>query len=428
VTDDAKMIAPNPGTQIFSFDGAMVSLPSNAPPYGPKGPNGADPVNLETGLFVYKKTDLALGGVLPLSLTRTYRQSDYQSRAFGIGTNMDYDMFLVGDAETAPEGYTYQDLILEDGSRIHFVRTTPCSGTCSYIGAVYNSTSTPGYFYGATLQYIPSIGTANDYWTITTKDGSIYQFPDSVDATDPRQAALVGFTDRHGNTITFLRDIFSNLTQITSSSGQYISFTYDSSNRVIQAQDSAGRSTSYTYNSAGYLATATDANGGVTSYTYDSGGNMLSIQDPRGINYLQNQYNVNDMVSQQTEADGGVFQFSYSMDSNGNVTQTNLTDPRGYLRIVDFNSDGYITSDARAVGVPESQTTTYDVQEGTGIVLGITDALSRQTTFSYDALANLTSITTLSGTSAAATTSFTYEQHYNQLSSVTDPLGDETIF
>ena len=35
VSTDGKMIHPEPGTQIYSFDGAMVSLPTNAPPDGP---------------------------------------------------------------------------------------------------------------------------------------------------------------------------------------------------------------------------------------------------------------------------------------------------------------------------------------------------------------------------------------------------------
>src|SRR5208282_1702423 len=197
--------------------------------------------------------------------------------------------------------------------------------------------------------------------------------------------ALIGMNDRYGNSLTFTR-VNSNLTQITSPNGRYISFTYDSDNRVVSTSDSAGRSTSYTYNPQGYLATATDANGGVTTYTYDTSGNMTSIQDPRGIVYLQNQYDVNDRVSQQTQADGGDYQLSYSLDSNGNVIQTNVTDPRGYLRIATFNGDGHMTSDARAVGTPEVQATTFEVQDGTGLILSETDALNRQTAFTYDTM------------------------------------------
>ena len=426
VTDDAKMIVPDPNTQIFSFDGAMVSLPSNAPPSGaiPGNPTGGEPVDLQTGLFIYKKTDFALNDVIPLRLTRTYRQADYQNRAFGLGTTMEYDMFMVGDAQNTPEGYTYQDLILADGGRIHFTRTSPCTGAngyCDYTNAVYTATSTPGPFYGATLYFGPG-----DSWTISTKDGTDLRFPDSDDASNPRQAALTGVTDRYGNSLTFTR-VNANLTQITSPNGRSLSFVYDSDNRVVSVSDSLGRGTSYTYNSQGYLATATDANGGVTTYSYDSSGNMTSIEDPREIVYLQNQYDVNDMVSQQTLADGGIYRFSYSLDSNGNVIQTNVTDPRGYLRITAFNSDGHMTSDTHAVGAPEVQALTFDVQDGTGLVLSETDALNRQTAFTYDSMANVTSITRLALTSNASTTWFTYDPREQELSSVTDPLGNETL-
>lgn len=425
VSADGKMVVPDQNTRIFSFDGAMVALPSDSPASGPNGgPTDGEPVDLHTGLFVYTKTDLTLQDVIPLSLTRIYRQSDLVSRAFGIGTNLTYDMFLVGDSMNTPEGYTYQDLVFADGGKVHFTRTSPClgaNGYCDWSNAVYTATSTRGAFYGATLSW------NGGGWTITRKDGMVYVFPDANNSGIWEQATLEAMHDRYGNSLTFTRDGNSNLSKITSPNGRYIQFSY-TNNRVTSATDSAGRSTSYTYNSDGYLATATDANGGVTTYTYDTSGNMLTIQDPRGIVYLQNQYDVNDMVSQQTMGDGGVYQFSYTLDTNGNVTQTNITDPRGYLRTVAFNSDGYMTSDARAIGKPEAQTITYNVQQGTGLVLSMTDALNRETDYSYDAMGNLTSVTRLASTSNPAMTSFTYSSQFNELASITDPLGNETLF
>lgn len=424
VSADRKMIHPEPGTQIYSFDGAMVSLPTGAPPDGPNpdNPDDGEPVDLQTGLFVYSKTDLVLNDVIPLSLTRTYRPGDSISRSFGIGTTMNYDVFMVGDALETVEGYTYQDFIQADGGRIHFTRTSPClDGYCGYENAVYVATSTPGPFYGATLQYVPG----RDTWTITRKDGTFYTFPDSFDASNPRQAALEEMNDRYGNTLTFTRSN-SNLVKITSPNGRWIQFSYDSSNRVTQAQDSIGRSTSYTYNQAGYLATATDAMGGVTTYTYDSNGNMLTITDPRGITYLQNQYDANNMVVQQTQADGSIYKFAYVLGANGTSTQTTVTDPRGSKRKVTFNSDGYMTSDIHAVGMPEQQTITYKRQQGTGILLSTTDALSRTTTYSYDAMANVTTVTRLAGTSNAVTTTMAYDPHFYELSATTDPLGNTT--
>ena len=58
----------------------------------------------------------------------------------------------------------------------------------------------------------------------------------------------------------------------------------------------------------------------------------------------------------------------------------------------------------------------------------MTDALGRTTAYQYDAKGNVTSITRLSGTGQAVTTSFTYEPAFNQLESITDPLNHTTTF
>ena len=450
---DAKDVAPEEGTQLWSFDGAMVSDPTNAGNPAPKpsndpgpapqpsnnptpndpNPNKADPVDLQTGLFVYRRTDLTLNDVIPLILKRVYRPNDSLSRAFGIGTNIAFDDFMTGDNNTSPEGYTYQDFNLEDGSKIHFTRTSPClgpNGYCDFSNALYEATSAPGTFYGATLEYVISGGNAlgistGDYWRLTTKGGTVYLFPDSDASTNPRAAAMQAMYDRNGNALIFTRDSNTfNLLQVSSPNGRWIQFTYDSSNRITQAQDSAGRTTSYTYNAAGYLATATDANGGTTTYTYDNNGNMVSVQDPRGIVYIQNQYDSNGMITQQNEADGGIFTFAYTVDSYGNVTQTTVTDPRGYIEQVTFDADGFMTSDAHAVGKPEQQTITYNKQPGTGLLLSVTDGLNRTTSYTYDAMGNVTSTTILAGTSGAATTTYAYDERHYELSTVTDPLGN----
>ncbi|MGA9669748.1 MAG: kelch repeat-containing protein, partial [Terracidiphilus sp.] len=461
VSSDAKKITPEDGTQIFTFDAASAGtcgancppqpppLPSGGGPGGPGGgpggpggppgpPRKGDPVDLQTGLFVYTKTDLMLGDVIPLALTRTYRQGDTVSRAFGVGMTMDYDIFLSGDDNSDPEGFTYEKLILADGAQIYFTRTSPCAGTngsCGELGAGYTATSTPGDFYGATLNLggtdasCPGIPGVRYYcWKLTKKDGTVYQFPATENGgANPRQYALIGMNDRHGNSLIFTRDGNGNLTRVTSPNGRWIQFTYDSSNRITGAQDNIGRTTSYTYDPvSGCLATATDANGGVTTYTYNPSGDMLNITDPKNIMYLQNQYDENDRVYQQTQADGSTYHFVYNLDSNGNVIQTNVTDPRGYISKTIFNSDGYMTSDTEALGQAEQQTVTYNRQQGTGLLLSTTDALHRTTTYSYDAMADVTSVTWLTWTPNAVTTTFAYNPRFYELSDITDPLGNAT--
>jgi hypothetical protein len=143
---DRREVIPNPGVSIYEFTGAMVSDPGPPPVSGPHpgGPKKGEPVDPSTGLFVYQLTDLSLPDVLPLSVTRTYRPGDTVSRDFGLGTTHTFQIYVIGD--TFP--YTYQDLILPDGRRIHYVRVS--SGT-SYTDAVYKATSTDTEFYGSTI-------------------------------------------------------------------------------------------------------------------------------------------------------------------------------------------------------------------------------------------------------------------------------------
>ena len=442
VTGDRKMIVPDNGTQIWSFDGAMVSSPGGAPGDGPapppdpcsdfdepcgsftipgpspgSGSTGMVPaqfgqaVDMQTGLFVYTKTDLALPDIISLILTRKYRQNDFISRAFGIGTSMSFDMFMVGDDIGTSEGYTYQDLILADGGRVHFTRTLPCTGAngyCDYTNAAYAATSSPGGFYGATLAWAPGFGPVSETsWVLTKKDGTSYYFRDSS-SQSPRAAALLGMQDRYGNVLTFTRDSNYNLIKIASPNSHWIQFTYDASNRVTQAQDNIGRTVSYTYDSGGRLATATDADGGVTSYTYDANNDMLTITDPRHNVSLSNQYDSNSRISKQTLADNSTYQYNYTTGAMGNVVQTDMTDPRGYVRRMAFNSDGYLVGDTQALGAPEQQTITYERQQGSDLILSVTDALNRKTAYTYDAMGDVTSVTSLAGTPNAVTTQYGY--------------------
>jgi RHS repeat-associated protein len=424
VSADAATIVPDPGVEIHELTGAMVATASQAASTGPSHCcEGGDPVDLGTGIFVYENTDLSLRDVLPVSLTRTYRQNDSASRAFGIGATHPYDIFLLGDRGP----YTYAQLVLPDGQRIHYDRTS--SGT-GYADAVYESASTPGKFFGSTIVW------RDPEWLLTLKDGTTYRFIGSSSATTPQGNALLGIRDAHGNQVTILRGATgSNISQILSPNGRWLKFTYDGSNRITQLEDNIGRTVSYTYDGTGRLSSVTDPGGGVTSYTYDSSHRMLTVTDPRSHVHVTNEY-TNGRVTKQTMADGGIFEFSYTVDVNGDITQVDVTDPRGNVRRVAFNAppsfaNGYKTggmpsSETRAYGTADAQTTSYTWQSGTNLLLSETDALSRTTAYTYDSGGNPASVTRLYGTGNAVTTSFTYDFRFNKLATVTDPLSHVT--
>jgi YD repeat-containing protein len=307
VNESGAQVVPNPGVSLYEFTGEMQDSGQS------KG------------------------------TTRTYRTGDNGSRPFGIGTTHPYAMFL-----WTANPYQDVDLVLPDGREIHYVRTS--SGT-GFTDAAYEHTSSPTVFYKSTLAWNGA------GWDLTLKDGMVYVFGEN--------APLQSIRDRFGNAVTLTWSStngsgsgYGRILKITSPNGRWIAFTYDGSNRITEAKDNLGRTVGYQYDGSGRVWKVTDARGGVTEYTYDIAHRMLTITDPRSITYLETEYDVNGRVELQTQADGGEYAFAFTVNGSGQVTQTDLTNPRGYVQRLTFNGDGFLTSDTHALGEAEEQTTT----------------------------------------------------------------------
>jgi RHS repeat-associated protein len=408
VNASGRQVVPDPGVAIYEFTGAMISTAGSPPDDPGTGPFG-DPVNASTGVFVYRKADLHLPDLLPIALTRTYRTADPVSRAFGIGAKHPYDIHLWRPNFT----YETADLILPDGTRIHYV----CENPNDTLGELrFEHTASPTAFYESKFRWN---GTG---WDLTLKDGTVYVFGDN--------APLQAIRDRFGNTLTVQHSSGQGgtITRLVSPNNRWVAFTYDTSFRITQATDNIGRTVGYQYDGSGRLWKVTDAVGGVTEFSYDTSHRMLTIKDPRGITYLTNQYDSNGRVSQQTQANTGVFGFDYTLNGSGKVTQTDITDPEGHVTRTTFNGDGYLVGQIEAYGTSLARTTAITRASGSNLVTNVEDGLSRDTAYTYDSLGNLTSVTELAATADAVTTSMTYEPAFNQIATVTDPLSHTTAF
>lgn len=440
VSADARRVVPDTDTRIYALTGAMFSAdapppaapppplnppyvppppPPPNPPYVPPPPPppvDGDPVDLASGLYVERQTDLAISDLLPITVTRTYRPGDYNRRAFGIGMTLPYSMTL-----TSTQLFQKVDLIQADGSLVRFTRIIdPNNPSDNSYNTARFTTDTPGPFYRAFMSW-----NGNGGWTLTQTDGMSYTFP--------QYAPLQSMQDRFGNKISIIRDggATSNIVQVVSSNGRFVRFTYDGGNRITQAVDNVGRTVAYAYDTTGRLATVTDANGGVTTYTWDSANRVQSIKDARGTTYITNTYDANDRITRQVLADGTAYQFVYTVTGtapNTRVTAVEVTDPRGIMRRTTFSAAGYIVTDKLAAGTQQESTWTYTRDATSNLPTAIVDPLGRQTNQSYDARGNLLSITRLAGTANAATTSYSYTTGFNQIASVTDPLGHKTTY
>lgn len=421
VSADRYQVIPDPGVAIYQFTGAMTSPHNLQPPNPPVCQNTiGKPIDVCSGNFLTTHTDLAIQDVIPIALTRTYDSGDnIGSRAFGIGMNHTYDMYLV-DGDNTCQTYTSVDLVLGDGSMINFKRITP--GT-DYPNALMQNTTTPGPWFGALLQAGP--------WTITTKDGTKYTFGDgNCVYTRSQLTALLGVQDRYGNSIALSRDSNFNLTQITSTNGRWIQLTYNSNNLVTQAKDNLGRTVTYSYDSAGRLTQFVDANGGVWNYTYDILNRMLTVQNPRGIFQEVNTYDTSNRVTVQTLADQSTWKLSYpTCQMNGCAFETDVEDPNDspgntITNKFFFNSAQFLLSKTLAYNQPEQEIYSYTLDPSTNLVTKVIDPLNHETDYTYtvDGLGNIQSIKALADTSNPATTQFTYDV-YSQIASVTNPLN-----
>jgi len=362
----------------------------NLPALG-QGPHGGEPVDLASGLFVLQKTDLVVPGRLPLVFTRTYRTLDTSAGPFGPGTSHSYEPFV------QPLSTEALLLTLPGNSRAVFARQP---------GGGFANTTEPG-LRGATLASAP--------------DGSrVLRFKDGATWAFDADGRLVAQRDRSGNMVTLARDGQGRLTAITDPAGRQLALTYDGTSlRVRTVADPLGRTVRYAYDAAGRLTAVTDPAGGVTVYTYDAANRLASITDARGIIFLRNEFDAAGRVSRQTQADGGIWTFAYTL-TGGAVTETRLTDPRGNATAYRFNTSGYLIARTDALG----QTTQYEREVGTNLLLSTTDPLGRRVHVTYDGNGNVTTATDPDGNSRT----FTYEPTYNRLTTATDALGNVTRF
>jgi YD repeat-containing protein len=347
-----------------------------------------DPVDLSTGLYILRDNDLIVPGSLPIVLQRTYRNRDNVSRAFGIGTSHPYNIYLVGDGTS----FTYADLILADGGRIHYERISLGK---SYFNAIYEHTATPTEFYKSRLSWNGS------GWEIRLQDGSLYVFRACGEKS---VCGLIRHRDQFGDVLQITRDATGNVVDIFTSFSNGITLSHDSNNRIIRARTAWGRviknrvmeKIDYEYDSRRHLVKVKklymDLLGPIRSiirrlqkipfpkenwrrettkeYSYDDSGQMVTIKEP-GI-LIRNQYDEGGRVIKQILTDGSTFEFSYALNEDGKIEQTDVRRPDGSLRSVTFNSDGYTISDTYLKGSSRQFTIVHNRVPGNNRVIDLT--------------------------------------------------------
>ena len=268
-------------------------------------------VDLHSGEFVLRQSDLFVADVMPLSLARTYRAWDFEkrARAFGAGTNHPYD--ICPTMTRFP--YTYMDLNLENGRLMHFDRISKGTG---YANAVFRHGATSSEFYGA--QYAWNGGG----WTLDFRDGRRLFFPEAYYAKNFAQGAPFEMQDGMGHRIQLKRDKQRRLAEIVSSSGRTITLQYDEADRIVAAVDGRGNFRKYAYDATDHLESVSDGSHVLYRFKYEPllhavGFNpylMTAVLDGNGKELLRNIYDTDTgRISEQRLANGEVYRYKYTL-------------------------------------------------------------------------------------------------------------------
>jgi len=426
VTPDGSQVIPDPGTGINTFfcgfgtgaggHGCRSCGGSSGSGGGGGGgggggddpyPTDGEPVDLGGGVYTTHNTDLAIPGLMPLVLSRTYKSSNPNIGPLGRGTFDSFDLRLYGTAFNPAPG-DFIDFINTSDTGYRFVyqtnfpyHTYVCTNDIRFAGAKIVQIT------GTALP--PNAGW--NYYAIM-KDGTVYAFDG--------WGSLWRVEDANHNVIAIQRTGGGgNIISVTQPSGRYLSFTYNGNNLISKVVDSAGRSVSYAYDASQRLIAVTNALGQVSQYTYDAAHNLTTNILRNGVAFVATTYNASGRAVSQTLADGATFALGYETNVAGVITRTVVTDPLNHVRTNDFNSYSARTNALDALG-----NRTALVLDSSNAVTKVIDALSRTNSFVYDAAGNITAITN----AQAKVVKLTYEPAHNRLTSTVDPLARTNVF
>ncbi len=484
VSNDSTQFVPdpdpaNPGHRygLVHFDWHMVGTPVGNqmnPCQCLPCPTCGGPVDLSSGLEVINETDISVGGARgTMSVTRTYRNGINPAATtfgpFGYGTNHNwgYELGYPGGG-ISPAGVSVINLIMPDGNQFPFSK----QGNGTFINSGIPTL-------GGGVMTVVDSSTVDLRW----KDGTTFRFI-VVHASIFFRTLLDSVTDSNGNKFQITHNGFQ-IQAITDATGRSLTFNYNVGGCITQITAPDGTFVSYDYkgNSAcgqtpqpGALRQVIRTDGSVTQYSYDISNNLTSVTDQSGVTFESNTYDANNRVTKQVLANGGVLNFSYTLqnplagalspvlattvtDANHNQTVyrfapnqavIGVTDPLGRMRTIDRDGGNFVvgfhgTGSCAVCGDVGAGDQTFSYDDSTGNLLSHTDALSHTTTYTYDSVFNkLISITDPLGKVTTFTidsrgnrltqtdpnmnkTSYGYDQ-FGELITITDPLQQTTSF
>jgi len=418
---------------------------------------------LKVGNFTVSFTDLEVPVAgIPIQVIRTYDSRDRANGDFGAGWTLSLTHARLQESDPPGDGWqgqrtggTFANYCIAPLRPKTVTITLPDDTVYRFRPTVTPACQLFAPPAAVTLGYAPLPGTTA---TLTPIDQSgqtlvIGAFPgrvvlldeDFTELADPNRykltlkdgrelvidqsGGLVTIKDLNGNQLTFTRN------GIGHSSGKTVTFERDSQGRITKVIDPMGQAIEYGYSAAGDLIAVSDRMRQVSRFGYDNNHYLLTIEDPRGIQPLRNEYDDQGRLVRHIDAFGKAIEFTHDLDARREV----VTDRLGHSRVLEYDARGNVVRETDALG--KITTRTFDTND---LLLSQTDPLGHTTTNTYDASKNLTTVVdplghrtaytydaqgrVLSTTdSRGKTTSNTYDAAGNLLQS-TDVLGKVTAY
>lgn len=350
-------------------------------------PYTKNPVNFATGNKFITQRDVAISGPgLPFEFQRHYNSQSETDNSMGYGWTSSFSQFL-----SFGEGVI--SLHEDDGREVPFYseesgRFTTSSGK------------------------VRSIELVDGMYILEEPDGRTLHFAVS--------GRLVHIEDRNGNAQNLVYEV-DRLVSVEDNIGRTLSFSY-LDNRLVSILSPIGE-VKYAYDINGNLMSVVNPDGTMKSFVYEDTGdfhNLTGIIDENGVRSLSAEYDTMDRAV-VSELAGGLNRVEVGYPDN---LQRTITDPQGNMTTYDLDSFGgvgrIISSSGPGCKVCPPVGSSYTLNDRF-LIQDKTDERGIVTSYAYDSVGNMTSMTEAVGLPEEKTTTYTYDPSTNLLNSVSRP-------
>jgi len=335
-----------------------------------------DPINIMTGNYLYRHSDIKISGGFPVELSRWYNARDNYNGLLGRNwhTSFEYRLWEKPD---------YVEVIYPDGTRTKF-------------------NSSGGVYTPAEAGIYDKLVKENGVFKLISKDKTQYTFNDA--------GQIKEIKDSNGNVSKFIYN-GDFLCEVRSDSG-YIIIDYTNRGLIRQVRDNTGRVVKYNYNSSNQLTSFTYPDGESVLYEYDSESRITKVTSPDREACLANQYDSEGRVVLQTFPDGSTMSFDYDLANR----KTTVTERDMSVAIYSYDDQFRVTQIDHADG---TEIFTYNAQNE---LASYTDKRGSVEEYQYDTNGNVVELS-----KDGDKTFYTYTEN-NKVKSVTDSLGNTQTF